>query len=222
MVPAPPRAGDCGAANSSTRLSSNISTRRATSAIGPPSSSRLETLRRAFSRRSFSHTVVDILLAGNRSTTFAAYESAWNCWASASWCVERHKDPMSNALTSILEYLASLHLAGKSYSTINIHRSMLSTTLEPIKGVPIGQNRWVKNLLRGIYNLNPPQPRYRKMWDPDIVLNHMKLLDNESLNISTLSRKLATLLALTSLLRTAELASITSHILPIGSFLLSI
>ena len=85
---------------------------------------------------------------------------------------------------------------------------MLSTTLGPVNGTPIGQDPLVIRLLKGIYNTNPPEPRYLTMWDPEIVLNHMRKVDNESLNISSLSQKLVTLLALTSLLRTAELASI--------------
>ena len=123
--------------------------------------------------------------------------------------MERDKNPLSNAVIPVLEYLTALHLEGKSYSTINIHRSMLSTTLGLVNGgTPIGQDPLVIRLLKGIYNTNPPEPRYLTMWDPEIVLNHMRKVDNESLNISSLSQKLVTLLALTSLLRTAELASI--------------
>jgi hypothetical protein len=85
---------------------------------------------------------------------------------------------------------------------------MLSTTLDVINGTPVGQDPLVIKLLKGIYNQNPPQPRYLSMWDPEIVLNHMRKVENESLDISNLSRKLVTLLALSTLLRTAELASI--------------
>ena len=43
--------------------------------------------------------------------------------------MKRDKNPLSNAVIPVLEYLTALHLEGKSYSTINIHRSMLSTTV---------------------------------------------------------------------------------------------
>lgn len=160
--------------------------------------------------------MVNLLLAGNRGTTHSAYESAWLSWT--SWCVERETNPLSNDLIPILEYLTALHLSGKSYSTINLHRSMLSSTLDPINGLAIGQNPLIIRLLKGIYNENPPVPRYKTMWDPEIVLNYMKISgDNELLSFPSLSRKLVTILALSTYLRTSELASIDTNSVVISS-----
>lgn len=123
--------------------------------------------------------------------------------------MERDTDPLSNNIIQVLEYLTSLHRSGKSYSTINLHRSMLSMTLETIDNTPLGQNPLIVKLLKGCYNENPPRPKYTMMWDPEVVLEFMrKSTATEELNLSTLSRKLATLLALSTLMRTAELAAI--------------
>lgn len=123
--------------------------------------------------------------------------------------MERDQDPLSSSLIEILEFLSHLHLSGKAYSTINVHRSMLSVTLEPINGIPIGKHPLIIKLMRGCYNKNPPKPKYSNLWDVSIVLGFMKSRgDNEELCLSMLSKKLATLLAIVTLMRTSELASI--------------
>ena len=169
--------------------------------------SRLETLRRSYDLQGFSRSTIELFLAGCRSNTNAAYESAWVNWR--NWCVERNSDPLRSDLALILAFLAQLHAFGKSYSTINLHRSMLSTTLPSIDGIPIGQHPLVIRLLKGCYNRNPPKPRYDSTWDPSRVIQFMSSLgNNELIPLPNLSGKLVTLLALATLLRVSELASI--------------
>lgn len=155
-----------------------------------------------------SRPVVDLLMAGNRPTTDSSYESAWKSWR--TWCVGRDQDPMSNDLNSVLDYLAGLHASGKSYSTINVHRSMLSKTLGSVDGHSIGEHPLTVRLLKACYNANPPRPRYDAAWDPDVVVRFIttSLDHNDSLSLSMLACKLVVLMALTTLLRVSELASI--------------
>ena len=115
---------------------------------------------------------------------------------------------MLSELKNVLSYLTFLYSDGKAYSTVNVHRSMLSVTLDPIDGHPIGSHPLVIQLLKGVYNSNPPQPKYKELWDADVVLNHLSTLNNSKLAVGPLGWKLATLLALSTLSRTAELASI--------------
>lgn len=84
---------------------------------------RLEIVRQNFRRRGFSSPFVELLVAGSRVSTFATYESAWGIWA--YWCYQRGEDPLSTTLLFVLEFLTNLHGARKSYSTINVHMSML-------------------------------------------------------------------------------------------------
>ena len=118
---------------------------------------------------------------------------------------------MSVPLTDVLEFLASLHTDKKSaYATVNVHRSMLSKTLSHVDGHPVGQNPLVKSLLSGCYNLNPPKPKYDSTWDPEVVIRHISSLGNNvDLSLMQRSQKSVTLLALATLLRVSELASIT-------------
>lgn len=97
--------------------------------------SRLEIIRRHFQREGFSEPLVNLLLAGNRTTTLSTYESAWRNWA--DWCFRRGENPLSISLALVLEFLSGLYGEGKSYSTINVHRSMQSQTLPNIDGQPM-------------------------------------------------------------------------------------
>lgn len=115
---------------------------------------------------------------------------------------------MLGNLSNVLSYLYSLFSDGKAYSTINIHRSMLSVTLDPINGHPVGSHPLVIQLFKGIYNSKPPQPKYSTSWDADAVLAHLGSLNNNNLTISQLSQKLVTLLALATLFRSCELTYI--------------
>jgi site-specific recombinase XerD len=172
--------------------------------------SRLEALRSRFRLRGFSERVVELLLAVSRKNTLSSYESAWRNWL--RWCMKGGKDPFSADLAVILDFLSSLKDAGKAYSTINVinvHRSMLSQTLDLIEGLPIGENPLVVKLLKACYNDNPPQPRYPAMWEPEKVLSYIASLgENSSLSLSQLAGKAVTLIALATLLRVAEIAAI--------------
>ena len=47
---------------------------------------------------------------------------------------------MSPAIAEVLDYMTAIHEKGLSYSTVNIHRSMLSSTLAAVDGYAIGQH----------------------------------------------------------------------------------
>ena len=84
---------------------------------------------------------------------------------------------------------------GKSYSTVNSYRSALSGMLVLLNGRPIGEHTVIVRLLKGMFNVCPPVPRYNGTWDVNIVL---KLLENwhplETLEIKLLTFKLWLLL----------------------------
>ena len=116
---------------------------------------------------------------------------------------------MSASLANVLDFLTELHLAKKSYSCINSHRSMLSKSLPHIDGRPVGTHPLVMTLLKACYNLNPPRPKYNSTWNPDVVLSYiMDLGDNPSLPLAVLSQKVVVLIALACFLRVSDLASI--------------
>jgi len=87
---------------------------------------------------------------------------------------------------------------------------MLSSTLNLIGTGPVdaGKHPLVTQLLKAIYQTKPPEPRYNNIWDPSILLRHLRNNSPIPLSLIQLSRKTVTLLAVTTLLRCSELCSI--------------
>ena len=116
---------------------------------------------------------------------------------------------MSASLTVVLDFLSDLHGEGKAYRLINVSRSMLSATLDKIEGFDVGKHPLVIKLMLGIFNSNPPRPRYNSFWDINSVLSYLEGLGPDtSLSFKNISSKLVMLLALTSLFRVSEIAAI--------------
>ena len=116
---------------------------------------------------------------------------------------------MSPPIAKVLDFLSSLVGSGKAYRTVNVHRSMLSSTLGKFDGSDLGKHPLVVKLMRGVYNKKPPTPRYSHFWEVDSVIEFLiSLGPNSELSFKNLSMKLAMLLALSSLCRVSELANI--------------
>lgn len=160
--------------------------------------SRMEIVKRRFENKVFSKETVDILMESVRESTSASYESAWKNWV--NWNNKKGSDPLSSSLIIILQFLTDIAYSSSSYSSVNTSRSMLSSTLDPIDGYKIGEHPTVVQLLKGCFNRKPPKARYNSLWDPDVVLNYLNSLPNNSdLGVAVLSKKLATLLALATI-----------------------
>ena len=100
------------------------------------------------------------------------------------------------------------HLFDKKfqYGTINNHRSAISAYHIPIDGVKVGSHPLVCDLLKGVNNERPPLPKYRFIWDVDLVLGKMNdLPENHDLSMDILGYKLVTLLGLCAVQRGSEI-----------------
>jgi integrase len=172
-----------------------------------PDTRRLEVVWNRLKHQGVSENVWNIIRNGSRKTTDKVYQSAWRIWV--RWCHQRGANPVRSDIAVILNFLADLFESGRSYSSINVHRSMLSSTLDPVGGIPVGQHQVVVKLLQSIYYLKPPKPKYANTWDVNLVLSFLASLGpNEELDLKTISHKLTILLALSTFLRVGELANI--------------
>ena len=61
--------------------------------------------------------------------------------------------------------------------------------------VDIGNSVLVKKFMRGVFNKRPALPKYRTIWNPDIVLNYLSSLSS-NLTLLQLSQKVCMLLLL--------------------------
>jgi hypothetical protein len=85
----------------------------------------------------------------------------------------RGKDPTSNDLI-VVEAILSGQFRSKSYSTVNIDRSALSSTIERVEGFQVGQHTKMFLLMKGIYNKKPHAAKYDSVWDVETVCHTAK------------------------------------------------
>ena len=119
-----------------------------------PPAGRLAYLRQQYEEGGFSVQARDLLSAAWRRNTSDQYVSAWCQWA--SWCAERKVNPISASLSDIINFLAGEY----QYRTLNVTRSAISMTHPVIDSHRVGEHPMICQLLKGIFNSRPPQPRY--------------------------------------------------------------
>ena len=122
------------------------------------SSSRQAFVRRSFKDQKFSERVCKVLQDSWKSGTEKTYQSAWKQFF--SWSSQRSCDPFSCSLNIISDYLVDLFYKGLEYRTINSHRSAISMTHLPVGGICVGAHPFISRLMKGIFYLCPPCPRY--------------------------------------------------------------
>ena len=69
---------------------------------------------------------------------------------------EKQIDIYSASLIDCAEFLTHLFHKGLKYRTIAGYRSMLSSVLQPINSIPVGEHPYIIRLLKGIFNSRPP------------------------------------------------------------------
>ena len=107
-----------------------------------------------------------------------------------------------------MHFLALQFHEGKEYRTVNVYRSALSAVLPLPDGHKAGSHPLVRELLKGVFQLRPPQPRYATTWQVSKVVHYISSLgSNSNLSIKLLSYKLVGLLALTVPYRASGLAA---------------
>ena len=132
----------------------------------------------------------------------------------SAWCNERNLNPSTCSVESILEFLASLELQQYAYSTICGYRSMISKYHDPIDGIRVGCHPKVTELLKGVFNINPPLKNLCPAWDVEIVLNYLRkepFVPVETCSVKFLTLKTCMLLALTSARRADDIAKLSKR-----------
>ena len=76
-------------------------------------------------------------------------------------------------------------------------------------------------LMKGIYNERPPQPRYTHTWKLNQVLMYLSSKKREQMPLKQLASGTTLLLALASYIRIAELTSIVRHAIRFSSGVMS-
>lgn len=83
------------------------------------------------------------------------------------------------------------------------------SALSLLLGPNISKDHRVQRLLKGVFRLRPPLPKYNLTWDTTCVLDQLsQWYPNEELTLTQLTKKTITLLALTTAHRVQTLSKI--------------
>lgn len=143
------------------------------------------------------------MMASITKNTWQQYEKPIRLW----WtnCREKRLSMFNPHIPDVLEFFAAQLQVVNSYSTLNIYRSAISLLMSN----SLGKDPEISRFFKGAANEKPRKARYSRTWDPSIVLNHLHTwFPNETLSLERLTKKLTTLLALSTAQRVQTLALI--------------
>ena len=116
--------------------------------------------------------------------TRVQYDSLLRGWQ--GFCSQQKIHPLSPTILDVIAYLTSMYDRGLQYTTIAAAKSALSS--HPL----------IIRLMKGLFHVRPPKPRYEFIWDTELVLNFLKNLNPTELTLKMLTLKTVTLLTLLS------------------------
>ena len=124
------------------------------------------------------------------------YDSLLRGWQ--GFCPARKIHPLSPTILDVIAYLTSMYDRGLQYTTIASAKSVLSGMLHIPGVISISSHPLIIRLLKGIFHVRPPKPRYEFIWDTELVLNFLKNLNPSAVTLKLLTLKKVTLLTLLS------------------------
>lgn len=146
---------------------------------------------------------IDVTLASITEGTLKQYTKGLKLWW--DFCHKKQFSVFKASTTEILQFFAEILPKTGSYSTLNGYRAAISLILEN----EIGKDQKISRFFKGVSNLKPQKAKYATTWDPALVLKHLEnFFPNESISLENLTKKLATLLALTTAQRVQTLSKI--------------
>lgn len=149
-----------------------------------------EVIREALLQRNVPRDSLDICLLSITPLTLKQYNSGLRLWW--EFCVKENINPFKITAPNVLEFLTLQFKNGATHGTLNTYRSAIAQ----IAGPELGQDFRLKRFFKGVFGLRRPLPRYENTWDPGIVINYVRTLDNNTISLELLTQKLASLIAL--------------------------
>uniref|UniRef100_A0ABD2WJK2 Tyr recombinase domain-containing protein n=2 Tax=Trichogramma kaykai TaxID=54128 RepID=A0ABD2WJK2_9HYME len=160
-------------------------------------------IRRAFERRGYERSTVDIMINSLSESTLKQYTSALKKWT--EFCKKESIDSFCNKSINILKFLTQELQKGAKYGTLNSMRSAISL----LNNNELQNSKELERFFKGVYRLRPPAPKYSDTWDVTPVLTELKKWHPlESLSLEKISWKVTMLLALGTGFRAQSIALI--------------
>lgn len=143
------------------------------------------------------------MLASLSPNTMKQYDVCLRKWW--DFCKTNSVNIYNASVITVIHFLTQLFNSGRHYGTLNSCKSALSLVLSP----ELLRDDRLKRLLKGVFRLKPPKPKYDVTWDTNPVLERLSLwYPNEELPLDKLSNKTITLLALSTAQRVQTLSKI--------------
>ncbi|KAJ8043466.1 hypothetical protein HOLleu_10559 [Holothuria leucospilota] len=151
-------------------------------------------------------STIRLISASWRPSTKKQYAVHINKWK--KFCHLKGVNDRVSDVNHVLEFLSDpFNKENLSYSSINSARSALASYLILKDKFTIGDHPLISRLLKGIFNLRPPMPRYQETWDVKVVFRYLRTLSPASrLTLKQITLKLSMILALTSAQRVQSLS----------------
>ncbi|XP_051162774.1 uncharacterized protein LOC127282526 [Leptopilina boulardi] len=160
-------------------------------------------IREAFKMRGATEEAAEVMLNSISAGTLRQYSKPLKSWW--NYCQEGNNDPYDVAISDALNFFTTTLESVNSFSTINTYRAALSL----IAGGDLGNNKHISRFFKGAAVLKPKKYKYDVTWDPKPVLNKLTTwYPHEGLTLEMLTKKLVTLLALTTAQRIQTLTVI--------------
>lgn len=154
--------------------------------------------------RGVSEAGTAIVLASWKPGTQRQYQPHIKRWM--QFCDKWHISPYTPTVSSIINFLAETFNRNVGYETVNTARSALSSLGIVVDGCRAGNHPLVLRFMKGVFNLQPPLPRYTEIWDVQPVLRKLKsMYQLQTLTLKDLTLKLVMLMALTQAARVQTL-----------------
>ena len=132
----------------------------------------MEVVKKRRLKKGFSKRTAFIMACSRRESTTGTYDARLKRYY--SWCRERSIDPFTAPVTEIAEFLQNLYDVEKlSPKTIQGYRAAISVIHKEVDGVPIGQNRDLRELILGMSQLKPSKKSLVPNWNLPLVLNSL-------------------------------------------------
>lgn len=143
------------------------------------------------------------MMASFSEKTVSQYNSSLKSWW--TFCINNNVDYCNAEVSQVISYLTERFESGASYATLNTSRSALALVL----GSAVASHECINRLLKGIFRLRPPAPKYDMTWDPKLVLDYVSnCFPHEQISLQELSLKTITLLAIATAQRMQTLSLI--------------